>query len=77
MEIEKHPGAGIPADWHPGDKINLDPFIPEPKRNTGDQAQANGSINQPRSIIGSNARSQSSNRSVRSEQTLKTTITMK
>ena len=39
LEMEKNPGAGIPADWHPGDEINPDPFIPEPNRVIGDQSE--------------------------------------
>lgn len=42
LEMEKNPGSGIPADWHPGDKINLDTFIPEPRRNVNTN-QTNGS----------------------------------
>ncbi len=70
--MEENPGAGIPADWHPGDELNPDPFIPEPNRVISDQAEdlkhsfdhtksMRGSMNQSKSLSGSIGQSQASN----------------
>ena len=67
--MEKNPGSGIPADWHPGDKINLDTFIPEPRRNVNtNQTITNTSTNHTNG-------SQASRRTNQSVHDIKTTIT--
>ncbi len=70
--MEENPGAWIPADWHPGDETNTDPFILEPNRVISDQAEdlkhtfdhtktMGGSMNQSKSLSGSIGQSQASN----------------
>ena len=67
--MEKNPGSGIPADWHPGDKINLDTFIPEPRRNVNtNQTNTNTSTNHTNG-------SHVSKRTNQSVHDIKTTIT--
>ncbi len=65
--MEENPGAGIPADWHPGDKINQDPFIPEPNRVIRDQPDdLKHTFDHTKSTGGSIGQSQSSDYSRRS-----------
>ena len=65
--MEENPGAWIPADWHPGDETNTDPFIPEPNRVISDQAEdLKHTFDHTKSIEGSIGQSQSSDYSRRS-----------